>query len=462
MISISMTVLICVLILSVASLRTWRRDALGIPLVVIGTFAFIYVVQPVQLLWTGTNGLFLTDWQMSEGLLMPALMLACFMWGWLFPKRPATTVGAAWDWSAMWRFGFGCACLGVILYLIFVERSGGFATAYSQAHGHAMAWEGNTAYLYYGPWLILSGSSIMIFGEPKSRSRRWLTYIPYGFMMIFLAQALLGGDRGPLFSGVSVAVISYSIARRKRIELWRAVGALLVVGSGIILVFANREKIHFGGHESEQVQSTAEAINGLVGTDENEQEHDSSGQEFLVHAVEIATVDQTGKLGYGVFWVELLVINPIPRLLWPEKAYPAAPGISPADIREHTSFAIAGGSAPGIVADLYTQFHLLSTIFFFFLGFAFRRLFIEACKLTSPVATIGYVMVFAVSLNMFAQGFAAVFTPLGYSVAPVFFFSWLTRESRKRAKQRQQSLILNRVAALHRQAAAMQGERWSS
>jgi hypothetical protein len=455
MIWISLAIMISTIVVSLALLRSWRGDALGIPLVAIGSFVFIYVIQPVQLLLTGTNRLFVTDWQMSEGLLVSALMLAFFMWGWLYPNRVPQSLGMAWDRRIVWRFGFWTAALGLSLYIVFIERSGGFATSYSQAHGQAMAWEQNTAYLYYGPWFMLSGGSMMILADPKSPRRKWLSFIPYGFLILYFADAIMGGDRGPVFSVASIAFISYSIARRKRVELLRAIGLLVLIGSLVVFVFSNRAKLHLGGNESAQVESSAEGFHDLVGTNEYDQEHGTSGQEFLYHVVQLNTVDQTGKLDYGVSWLEFLVINPIPKLLWPEKTVPPPIGVTWADIREHTSLAIAPGSAPGIVADIYARFHLGSMLFFFALGYGLRRLFIEACSLKSPVTTVGYVMAYAVSLNMFAQGFGAIFVPLGYSMAPVLLCAWVTRESRRRARHRQKELML-------RQFVALRGEQWLS
>ena len=43
MIWISLTIMICTIVISAASLRSWRGDSLGIPVVAIGTFAFVYV-----------------------------------------------------------------------------------------------------------------------------------------------------------------------------------------------------------------------------------------------------------------------------------------------------------------------------------------------------------------------------------------------------------------------------------
>jgi len=462
MIWVSLTIMICTIVISAACLRSWRWDALGIPVIAIGIFAFIYVIQPVQLIWSDTYRLFLTDWQMSEGILVSALMLACFILGWLLPARGGPGMAAPWDLRAIWNFGFGAACVGLLLYVIFIERSGGFATAYGQAHGHGMAWEKNTAYVYDGPWLMLSGAVMMIFGERKLRTRQWRAFVPYGFLILYLADAIMGGDRSNLFEVMSVALLGHSIARRRRVDLWQAFGVMLVAGIAIIIVFSNRDRIHLGEEDSGRVQSSSEAFNGLVGTSELDREHGTTGQEFLYHAVELATVDKTGKLDYGVGWIEFLVINPIPKLLWPEKAYPPSPGINWADIQEQTSLRISSGSAPGIVGDLYIRFHLLSALFFFGLGFALRRLFIAACNLVSPVAAVAYVMVYAVSLMMFAQGFGAIFVPMAYSMAPVLLYSWFTSESRKKAGERQRQLIAHQLAALRQHAAVLHEGQWLS
>jgi hypothetical protein len=133
MIWISFAVLIGTIILSLASLRSDRGDALGIPLVAIGSFAFLYVIQPMQLILSGDSGLFLTEQQFAKGVFVPALMLAFFMWGWLHPGRQRPRAIAPWDARGVWRVGFWMAFAGFTLYFIFIERSGGIAESFSQA-----------------------------------------------------------------------------------------------------------------------------------------------------------------------------------------------------------------------------------------------------------------------------------------------------------------------------------------
>jgi hypothetical protein len=456
MIWIGFTVMIATIVVSLALLRSWRGDALGIPLVAIGAFTLLYLVQPLQLARTDSIGLFFSDWQVTKALLVPAFMLACFMWGWLRPAQQKPWRVPSWNPHTLWNWGFGAACIGLILFVVFLERSGGIAASYSQPHGKAMAWETNTAYLIDGPWLMLSGSAMMILGDSLSRRRQWKTYVPYGFLALFLANAIMGGDRGPLFAVTTSTFVCYSIARYKQVKLGQAFVLLLLLGCVVAIVYANRDSIHLGAQAPEAQENPEEALGGLAGaTSEYDREHGTGGQEFLCHVAEIDTVDQTGKLDWGVSWITFLVINPIPRLLWPGKSYPPGPGITNLDIRENTSFAPAGGSAPGIASDLYHRFHLLSGLFMFGLGYALRRLFMAARTLSSPVATVGYVMLYAFSLNMFAQGFGSIFVELPYSMVPVVLFAWVTQEKRRKARLRQRELILQHAAAISR-------EQWSS
>ena len=460
MIWISFAVMVGTIVGSLALLRSDRGDALGIPLIAIGTFAFLYVIQPLALILTGSSGIFLTDVQFSKGVLIPALMLAFFMWGWLHPGRQKQQAVAPWDPRAMWWTGFWAASVGLILYLIFLERSGGITASFSQAHGGAMAYNQNTAYIYDGPWLMLSGSAMMMFGDPKSKSHRWRSLAPYIFLALYFLSAILTGSRGPLFAVATTYFVGSSIALRKRVSFGQAARMLLPVGIAVLLIVGYRSVLHLGEEssaDSAQVDlpSAETALENAASPSEYDKEHDTAAQEFLFHAATIEAVDQSGRLEFGLSWIQFFFINPIPRVLWPDKQNPVWTGVNWEDINEYTGIAIAPGAAPGIVADLYARFHLFSAIFFFALGAGLRWLFMAARNLSSPVTAVGYVMAYAVSLNMFAQGFGATFVPFGYSMAPVIAFAWFTRHSRRKAQLHQSEMNLRRAAALH-------SEQWSS
>jgi hypothetical protein len=455
MIWIALLAMVFTIAVAAASLRSSRGDALGIPLVALGTFSFLYVIQPLQLLRTGAMGLFLTDWQTAKAIFVPAIMLAFFMWGWLHPGRMKPRESADWDPRTIWNFGFGAACIGAALYAVFLERSGGIVQSFSQAHGGAMAYNENTAYIYDGPWLMLSGSVMMLLGAQDPRRTVWRVFAPYAFFALFLLSAILTGGRGPLFAVVTTFFVGTSIALRRQVTIWQAGRMLLIAGLGVFLMLEYRNVLHLGQQTPQNTPSVDAAFNNIAGASEYDMEHDTASQEFLFHAAVLDTVDQTGKLEYGVSWLVFFVINPIPRVLWPEKLNPQWTGINWEDIKENTSIGIAPGAATGIVADLYSRFHLFSAVFFLVLGVGLRRLFIRARNLSSPVTVVGYVMMYAVSLNMFAQGFGAIFVPFGYSMAPVILLAWAARRSRRRAVLRQREILLL-------QAAAMRGKPCSS
>jgi hypothetical protein len=450
MIWVGFSVMIGTIIVSLALLRSDRGDALGIPLVAIGSFAFLYVIQPLQLILTGSSDLFLTQWQFAEGLLVPAVMLAFFMWGWLHPSRRSPRAVAPWDPRAMWNAGFWVGSVGLILYAIFIERSGGVAHAFSEAHGHAMAYQTNTAYLIEGPWLMLSGSAIMILSAARSRSQqRWRRHAPYLFFSIYLLISVFTGSRGGIFAVSTSFFVARSIAQGKNVSFGKATRILLPIGVLVMLMVGYRSVLHLGPQTSEELPSLESSYQDVAGVSEYDKTHNTASQEFLVHAATLSTVDETGKLDYGLSWAWLLVINPIPRLVWPEKHYPPPTGVTWSDIYEHTGIGINFGSASGIVADLYGCFHIFSAIFFFAFGKCLRRLFVAARSLGSPLAAVAYVMMYALSLNIFAQGFATFFVPLGYSIAPLAVFAWATRRSERKARVRQSGMILRRAEDLH-------------
>ena len=89
MIWISFAILIGTIVVSLALLRSDRGDALGIPLVAIGTFTFLYVIQPMHLILTGDGDLFLTHWQFAEGDPRSSLDVGFFHVGLVTSQQPA-------------------------------------------------------------------------------------------------------------------------------------------------------------------------------------------------------------------------------------------------------------------------------------------------------------------------------------------------------------------------------------
>src|ERR1039458_5664799 len=82
MVTFAFLVLVVVLVGSLCSLWGRPSEGIGVPIIAIATFGFIYFCQPAYMLWTGDLDYFLTDAMVVKGLLVPAAALFCLMWGW--------------------------------------------------------------------------------------------------------------------------------------------------------------------------------------------------------------------------------------------------------------------------------------------------------------------------------------------------------------------------------------------
>jgi hypothetical protein len=242
-----------------------------------------------------------------------------------------------------------------------------------------------------------------------------------------LLDAVLGSSRGMLYSTSSTVLVSLCVARRLRPSVTVALGMMAAVGLVILLLLGFRNFLYLGEWQTE-TPTASEALISTLTTDATHRARRISGTEFVYHALLIDTVDQTGKYHLGLEWAYKVTVHPIPRLLWPDKPYGfQSGGVTWADIEEHTGVRIAAGSAPGIVADLYSQFGKYFVLFFYVFGWLARRLMDRAQTLASPLAGVAYVMLHALSLNTFAQGFGALIVPFLYSLAPIVGYTLVIR-----------------------------------
>jgi hypothetical protein len=483
----TVSLLLLVVSLVGCALLLWRRpgEGLGLPLIAIGVFAFLYVIQPLYLMSDGTLEAFLTPAQIAKAFFLPAVTLPLFVAGWLraaprpAPARPPvprpgsahtpsahpasahTPVSrpasartpsaspapahpapahppvahpasartpvvhpapASWNPQRLWSFGCLTATIGLVLYLIFISRSGGIDQAFGQAHGLGGSWKENTAYLYFGPWWSLSGIAMMLLAASRLRNelRRWV--VPASFALALLVNAILLSSRGSLFATSVTILAALCLGLRLPVPFSRAVPVVAVGGLGVLLVLGFRSVLHLGESGSE-APDVASALTTAMKIEPRYVAYRMTGNEFVYHAAAIETVDETRKYHWGLFWLYIYTVHPVPRILWPDKPYTfESPGITWDDIRTVTGITISGGAAPGIVTDLYWHFGWFSLPFFYFFGKYSGRLYLRAQSLESPLAAVAYIMLIALSLNAFAQGFGAILVSFPYSIAPAVAF----------------------------------------
>lgn len=406
-----------------------RGEGLGLPLVGAFVFAFLYVVQPVGLWLDGTLEVFLTPWQVTKGILLPALMFLCFLAGWSQGRRKSVVASQppSWNPERLFRFGFWTALVGLILKGVFILRSGGLLVYYGKPHLAGAAWTENTAYLYSSSWWILSGTALMILAASRFKLGRLERAPIVLFMGVMFADAVLGSSRGTFFATGSCLLVSVCLARRRQPSVTKALFALVLAGLGVVLLLGYRVVLYLG-EQTAPVPRLSQALAGPLSIDETHAKLQMTGVEFVYHALAIDTVDKTQKYHLGINWIYVVTVHIIPRILWPDKPYGfETPGITWADIEEQTGIRITAGAAPGIVADIYAQFGLFSVVFFFIFGNLAGRLYEHATGLQSPLVACAYVMLHALSLNTFAQGFGALIVAFLFSLIPVALFTFSTR-----------------------------------
>jgi hypothetical protein len=282
------------------------------------------------------------------------------------------------------------------------------------------------------PFWTITGVVLLNLARVKSRpsvrrSEVWTKerLAKIAFLGFLYAHALLLGSRGLLFSVTTAAVLSSWLTKGRWPGVAKVLGLLALIGSGMLLIVGYRSVLHLGERTSD-VPDPAGALFAVLDLDPKHVETRTGGVEFLYHAGVIEAVNQERRLHWGLNWLHRVTVNVVPRLLWPSKPYNFdTGGVSREDVQSIIGFTLGGGSAPGLVADMYWQFGPGCIGAFFVLGWTSGWLYRGALALRSPVITAAYIMWYCLSANMFTQLFQDILAPFVYSLAPVLLYGAL-------------------------------------
>ncbi len=419
----------------------WGRpgEGIGLPIIAILCFGYLYLWQPLSLVWEGRVDAFLDDRQAGTAVLMAGVMLSCFVWGWrkgVSGRRQKAAPVVAWKPLRLWNFGFAGASVGLVLLLAVIRGSGGFEQAFSKTHGGGISLEGVTAYIHLSPWWMLSGVAMMLTANPRLRPSRWRKLVIALYVAIFVVYAILLSARGYTFGIVAVVAVSYALGTKNRPTIARTAPVWLGAGIAALLIVGYRGVIYLG-QDRPEAPSVREAITAANSVNERYAAMRLTGNEFVYGAAVLETVNDTQKYDLGLQWAYVYTLHLIPRVFWPGKPSGFdSPGISGDEITETTGIQIADGAAPGIVADLYMNFGPLAALFLFLVGLGSGKLFVSAQFPGNPLPVIAYTMLCALSLNLFAQGFASILVFYPYSLAPMLLYGWSGRLARSRKGNR--------------------------
>lgn len=429
-----------VAVIASCAITLYRRpgEGIGLPIVALLSFGYLYLGQPLYLLWGNTLHSYLKDSQIAKAVAVAAVMLAFFVWGWLKGterRREAQVPNVRWNPRRLWNFGFATAIFGFLLLCVFVRRSGGFNSAFGAVHGGGLDWANNTAYLYMSPFWIVTGLAMMILGAGRLLGSKWRRSVFLAFILVLYGYAVLLSSRGITFATTATLLVTYPLSKRIRVSVAKMAPFWLFAGLAVLLVLGYRDVLHLGEAKA-QAPDLDTALTASVDVDATSAWRRVAGAEFIFHAAVLDTVDAKRQYHLGVPWLYFYTVHLIPRVLWPAKPLGfTGPGVTGGDITEVTGLRVANGAASGIVADIYRHFGPLAVLFFLLFGWAAGRLYLRAQRPGTPLAVCAYVMLCALSLNAFAQGFGSILVPYPYALLPAVLFHWLSRPVRPLAQR---------------------------
>ena len=249
--------------------------------------------------------------------------------------------------------------IGVAAWSYAIINVGGLVDAFSEAYSGG--WDDN-GYIRDASLLMYPAFLLVIVAGVNSGFRFVTCITAVGFLIPWMIQAALTSRRGPTFMIVVTLSMGWYMNRGKRPSLVAAAGAGLLLGFLLLFLVTNRQHIYIGSDE----QFTTD-VGDIV-------EKPDTGNEYIYGAGSILSAEQRGFFYWGRRYLAQIVVRPIPHTVWPTKyedfglpelTHNAGTGEG---FSETLGWEGAIGSAPGVIADLWLEFHWLNLPVLFILG----------------------------------------------------------------------------------------------
>ena len=189
----------------------------------------------------------------------------------------------------------------------------------------------------------------------------------------------------------------------------------------MLFLVTNRQNIYLGSDRDVTVD-----VGAVV-------EKPDTGNEYIYGAGGLLSSEQRNSFYWGRRYLAQVLIRPIPHTLWPTKyedfglpemTHNAGTGEG---FEETLGWQGAVGSAPGIVADLWMEFHWWNLPVLFLLGRFFGSAW-RSAQLAGGLATAQYVIMAALSIYFVMQTMEAVIFRLLILSLPLRLVWYLARE----------------------------------
>jgi oligosaccharide repeat unit polymerase len=362
------------------------RDALH-PACYLGLiFAYVYAYRPLVLDLGGwAEGLFSSP-QLFWVLSINVLSITALFYGLLWHSHgPSGGVNSMREQGLSEGARYRAAMLGSLMGLLAIIGfaagilgTGGFAAAYGQAKGGGLATSG---YLGEAPMLAFPAIGLLALAWQNTRLTPMRLFALILFASPYLIHGILGARRGPTFMIVMALVFAGYTVLGRRPKLTQVVPAVIVLGLLTLWLVNNRSRIYIGSDwEQTQQMNIVYRQGSDIGT----------GEDWAYGAGVMLTSREFGNHTWGWRYLAHLIVQPIPRQVWPNK-YEAvglgwlseqgfSMGMTANEWRRAVGWIPAGGSACGIIADFFAEFSYLGIAACFAFGWLYSYLWSRSSR----------------------------------------------------------------------------------
>jgi hypothetical protein len=242
------------------------------------------------------------------------------------------------------------------------------------------------------------------------------------FIMPSILEAAASARRGPTFMIAVILTLGYFMNKRTRPSLVLTGVSGLLLGFLMLFLVSNRQNIYLG---SDRALTTD--VTSIV-------EKPDTGNEFIYGTGTILSAEQRDTYFWGWRYVAQVLIRPIPSSVWPTKyedfglpelLHNAGTGEG---FEQTLGWSGAEGSAPGLIADLWAEFHWLNLLALFVLGLVYGLAWRKA-QISGGPWTAQYVIMAALSVYLVMQTMEAVIFRLLILSVPMRLSWWLARKN---------------------------------
>lgn len=392
---------------------------------------FLYVWMPLRLYMDGhLDGFFDSD-QLVFAQTVNLIGVIAMLGGVLSAGfvRPGANSGAGTALApktALRLVGGGCVTgsIGLACWLIAIINVGGFVDAFSQSY--AGGWD-DSGYIRDSSLLLVAGVLLILAGSAW-RMRPLFVVLTAVFALPWITQALLTSRRGPTFAIVTALAMGWYLTRGRRPTSIAVILAGALMGYLVLFLVTNRNSIHLGADLKDDMNTD---VTGIV-------ESADTGNEYIYGTGSIFAAERRDHYYWGRRYLAQVIVRPIPRSVWPTKYedFGVPELLDNAGTGEGFADALgwegAKGSAPGIIADTWIEFHWLNIPFLFLLGLIYGSTWKKAIQAGGPWNT-QYAILSALSIYMVMQTMEAViFRTALLSIPAWLAWKWALKASAQR------------------------------